>query len=428
MSWLAGLPRPLREEAPRLLGAHHLWLYLPAVALSFVRQRALQLLLYLALVALTAWAWLTQEAQPQARLAGLAEALALPALLTAVAWLGLAAVRRAPARGRAIANATVLALLALWAVFKFAAPRGLLLGAGQRLGLALPDLAVLGASYVVLKLAHVVLDAGAAPTLAVRGSTLLALVYFPPTFASGPMHRYEELAPAFEALPGLRARQWRVALRRLAWGAAKAAVAGPYLARWCLPILAAPGAHGAGELWLAMYAYAALIYLDFSGVSDLAVGLGAALGVPVPENFNAPYLKLDLQTFWRSWHITLTRALQAYVYMPVSKRLMKAGLRKRPRLIVLAANVVTFGLCGLWHGATGNYLVWGLYHGLGIFLYTGLPVSLRAPTGEAAQRLSAKGLLWWLLTLQFVCFGWVLFACSLPDAGAAFARMFFLGR
>ena len=159
----------------------------------------------------------------------------------------------------------------------------------------------------------------------------------------------------------------------------------------------------------------------------MAIGIGEAFGIRVPENFRAPYLKLDIQQFWQSWHITLTRWLQAYLFMPLSKRLMKTRLRSKPKLIAGIGYIVTFLFCGLWHGEGLNFILWGLYHGIGLCLYAQLPTHLKAPVGEAAARLSWRGVLWWAITFHFITIGWVLFACPLPQAGQALARMFGLG-
>jgi alginate O-acetyltransferase complex protein AlgI len=165
-----------------------------------------------------------------------------------------------------------------------------------------------------------------------------------------------------------------------------------------------------------------MIYLDFSGLSDVAIGWGAAFGVKVPENFNRPYLQNNIQHFWQCWHMTLTRWLQAYIFMPLSRRLMRTGLRARPRIIMLVGYVVTFTACGLWHGESANFLVWGAFHGLGIFAYTALPTRWRAPAGDE-PRWTLRGIAWWLGTLHFVCIGWVLFACPLPTAWTALGKM-----
>ncbi len=126
--------------------------------------------------------------------------------------------------------------------------------------------------------------------------------------------------------------------------------------------------------------------------------------------------------------MSFTRWLQAYVFMPISRRLMRTRLRKRPRLIMAAAYLTTFVFCGLWHGEGAHYVAWGAYHGAGLFAYTAVPARLRAPAWGDAAGSPLRAALWWVATFHFVCFGWLLFACPLADAGRAFARMFTLAR
>jgi len=122
-------------------------------------------------------------------------------------------------------------------------------------------------------------------------------------------------------------------------------------------IFALPGEHlTAGLSWLAVVCYTLQIYFDFSGYSDMAIGLGRMLGYDFLENFNYPYISRTITEFWRRWHISLSTWFRDYLYIPLG------GNRKGP--LRTYANLVTvFFLCGLWHGASWTFVVWGLYHG-----------------------------------------------------------------
>jgi len=120
----------------------------------------------------------------------------------------------------------------------------------------------------------------------------------------------------------------------------------------------------AGELtfysaWIGIISYTLQIYLDFSGYSDMAIGIGKMLGFDIPENFNFPYLARSVQEFWQRWHITLSSWLRDYIFTPLAIRFRNKGKTG----IVLSA-LITFTICGLWHNAGWNFVVWGLFHGI----------------------------------------------------------------
>lgn len=150
--------------------------------------------------------------------------------------------------------------------------------------------------------------------------------------------------------------------------------------------------------WLGAIAYALQIYYDFSGYSDMAIGMGRMFNYHFPENFNFPYAACSLQDFWRRWHMSLTAWLKDYVYIPLGG--------SRCSFIVSSRNVlITLALCGIWHGASWTFLVWGVYNGLGLVLERGFKRyghMTRCP-GALSYALGR------LYTLVFVLAGWVIF-------------------
>jgi alginate O-acetyltransferase complex protein AlgI len=172
----------------------------------------------------------------------------------------------------------------------------------------------------------------------------------------------------------------------------------------------APGDLGIGAAWLGLICYALQIYFDFSGYSDMAIGLGRMFGFTFPENFAHPYGAESVTAFWRRWHITLSSWLRDYVYIPLG-----GGRCSRPR--VLLNLLIVFALCGLWHGAAWTFLFWGLWHG--VFLVAER-FGILDPLPRAARHI-------W--TLLAVMGGWVLFrADSLAHAGGYFAALAGAGR
>ncbi len=166
-------------------------------------------------------------------------------------------------------------------------------------------------------------------------------------------------------------------------------------------------ANTAGELWerlaedaslvgslLAVLFFALQIYFDFSGYSDMAVGLGRIFGFRFPQNFNYPYISNSVTEFWRRWHITLSSWFREYVYIPL-------GGNRRGRVRTILNLIITWALTGIWHGATLNFLLWGLYFALLLILEKFVFANLLAHLPSALSHIYA---------LIFIALGWVIFA------------------
>jgi alginate O-acetyltransferase complex protein AlgI len=161
--------------------------------------------------------------------------------------------------------------------------------------------------------------------------------------------------------------------------------------------------------WLGILAFTFQIYFDFSGYSDMAVGLGKMLGFNFPQNFNHPYQSKSISEFWRRWHITLGTWFREYVYIPLGGN--RKGLSR-----TCINLIITWTLTGFWHGASFNFLLWGLYFGV-------LIVIERLGFGKILEKIPA--FFSTLYTFLIVVFGWVLFDTnSLADAGKFFTAMF----
>ncbi|MCB0013633.1 MAG: hypothetical protein KDE34_17085, partial [Anaerolineales bacterium] len=169
-------------------------------------------------------------------------------------------------------------------------------------------------------------------------------------------------------------------------------------------------------------------YLDFSGYSDIAIGIGLLFGIRLPENFDWPYLQTNLTTFWQRWHITLSNWVRHYLFTPLSRSLLRRQPRPSPTLIVLVAQLATMIAIGLWHGLSWNFLVWGLWHGLGLFIHKQWSDRTRRWYRDL-QATTWPRRLWagltWFITFHYVVLGWVWFL--LPDLTLAWqtlARLF----
>ncbi len=239
----------------------------------------------------------------------------------------------------------------------------------------------------------------------------LLFVCFFPHLVAGPIVRPSQMLPQLAAHPRADAAMQARGLCRIATGLAKKIVIGDYLAQAIVNrVFATPERFTSLEVLLAVYGYAAQIYADFSGYTDVAIGSAALFGYELPENFAAPYLAGDLQEFWHRWHISLSSWLRDYLYKPLGGS--RGGPMKTYRNLML-----TMILGGLWHGASWNFVVWGTLHG-GALAVTRLWQRARAstatllPSSAAAVRTIAT-----LATFHFVCFAWVFFrAPTFADA------------
>jgi D-alanyl-lipoteichoic acid acyltransferase DltB (MBOAT superfamily) len=228
----------------------------------------------------------------------------------------------------------------------------------------------------------------------------LFVTYFPHLIA-GPIIHHKEIMPQFDARQTYTP-QLESIVRGLTWFAAglfKKVLLADNLGPYVEPAFksAAAGAHIAfADAWLATATYALQIYFDFSGYSDMAIGLALTMGIKFPLNFNSPYKADSLIDFWRRWHMTLSRFLRDYLYIPLGGN-RKGSTRRYINLMV------TMMLGGLWHGATWNFVAWGTIHGIGLtlnHLWRGLSVRL----GISLPRPVAI-----TITLFVVMLGWVPF-------------------
>jgi alginate O-acetyltransferase complex protein AlgI len=159
-----------------------------------------------------------------------------------------------------------------------------------------------------------------------------------------------------------------------------------------------------------MLAYTAKIYFDFTGYSDIAIGVSGLLGLRIPENFDRPYWSTNISVFWRRWHMSLSTWIRDYIFIPL-------GGSRRPPLITMLNLLVAMALAGLWHGAAWTFVIWGLWQGLGLTVHRIWSLVVVPRVGVLAHPGVAVTALSTILTFAFVVVGWVFFAAaSLGDA------------
>jgi alginate O-acetyltransferase complex protein AlgI len=300
--------------------------------------------------------------------------------------------------------------------------------AGQDAGLASPlDLGWLGFSYVAFRLIHTLRDrqTGILPAVGLRD--FITYVVFAPAYTAGPIDRLERFAAEVQTLPALNGRdphRLTVAFGRISVGLFKKFVIADSLALFALDSTRAAQTESAPALWLLLYAYGLRLFLDFSGYTDIAIGLGMLFGVQLPENFDRPYTRTSITAFWQSWHMSLTNWVRFYIFSPLSRSLLRRQPRPTNEQIQFFCHISTMLIMGLWHGVTGPFVVWGLWHGLGLFchkLWTDRTRKWYLGLRDRPRTRLAWAVTGWLLTFHFVMLGWVWF--SMPDMTTA-ARVF----
>ncbi len=318
------------------------------------------------------------------------------------------------ARKRLVTGAVAanLAILGWFKYYGFFATSLINLFARVGIDLPIPLLAItlpVGISFFTFQALSYVIDVYRGTE---RPTTLLDfglyLAFFPQLVA-GPIVRSSEFLPQLEQRRDPRRVAGAEGLLLIAGGLFKKVVVANTLAVGIVdPVFAGPQNFSAPAVAVAIYGYAIQIYADFSGYTDIAIGAALLMGFRFPQNFDSPYAAVSLQDFWRRWHMTLSRWLRDYLYIPL-------GGSRRGTANTYRNLMITMVLGGLWHGAAWTFVFWGTLHGLGLAWE-------RWRSGMLPVRAPA-----WLrrvVTFHLVCLGWVFFrADSLGTAGLILSRL-----
>jgi alginate O-acetyltransferase complex protein AlgI len=344
---------------------------------------------------------------------------------------------------RVVLTVSIIFLTALFVVVKWPPALEAIAGwwrglTGQDVTLAAPtDLVWLGFSYVMFRLIHTLRDrqTGILPDLSLK--TYLTYVLFAPAFVAGPIDRAERFQADIHKLgplQGLDPPRWGLGLWRIAQGLFKKFVIADLLAQgMSLTPALAEQTQSPLMLWVLLFGYGLRLYFDFGGYTDIAIGLGILFGIRLPENFNRPYTRTNITTFWQSWHMTLSNWARFYVFTPLSRNLIRrrkpgAPLNLSSTAIVLLSHLATMSVIGLWHGITWTFFIWGVWHAAGLFVHKQWSDRTRKWYRHLQTRPGARrawALAGWALTFLFVMLGWVWFLLPTPQlALQTFAGLF----
>ncbi len=280
-------------------------------------------------------------------------------------------------------------------------------------GVAIPHIVMpIGISFYTFQVITYIVDLYTGKTKRQKNPLLFALyIMFFPQLIAGPIVKYSEVAENLEA-PDVSWDNVRYGICRFITGLGKKVL----IANQAGYIASAIqdnqlSSLTTGMTWLCVIAYTIQIYFDFSGYSEMAIGLGKMFGFHFPENFIDPYTSASVSDFWRRWHVTLGRFFREYVYIPLGGNRVK-----RWRWIL---NIfIVWALTGLWHGASWNFVIWGVYYGILIVIERVTGIDKKLP-----KALS------WIFTMFIVVLGWGIFMCdgiTLRETAGFLAKLFFI--
>jgi alginate O-acetyltransferase complex protein AlgI len=273
----------------------------------------------------------------------------------------------------------------------------------------------LGMSFFAFEFVHYLYDVRQGHEPIRNPLRFLLFAIFFPSLVAGPIKRYEQYQPSLQrGAESVDLADVALGLRRIAMGFFKKVVIADNLTlalAYYAPqtdALIHFGGLTLASRWIVFLMLGMRILMDFSGYSDIAIGLARLLGITLPENFNWPYAATSVQEFWLRWHISLSSWIRDYVYIPLGGN--RHGLLRK-----IFNGFVAFALVGLWHGPAWNFIAWGVYHGVGLGVsanYAAIP--LLGP--RLKKLLDMHRPFCWVLTQLFVWLGWLLFFYPVTQA------------
>jgi alginate O-acetyltransferase complex protein AlgI len=284
---------------------------------------------------------------------------------------------------------------------------------GARIGL-LNILLPLGISFFIFQKIAYLLDCHRQRIVPHSFRDHLLYVSFFPQLIAGPIVHPSELLPQLKRLRALRVDDFSVGIAFFAIGLFKKVCMADHLALLARPVFAAADAGAPivfAEAWIGVLAYTFQIYFDFSGYCDMAIGVARMFGIRLPINFNSPYQSTSVIEFWRRWHMTLSRFLRDYLYIPLG-----GNRHGHARAMINLMTVMLLG--GLWHGASWLFVIWGGLHGVYLMVNHQIRRLRPRPSGRIEAALG------WLATFVAVSVAWVFFrAPTLDGATSILATM-----
>jgi D-alanyl-lipoteichoic acid acyltransferase DltB (MBOAT superfamily) len=282
-----------------------------------------------------------------------------------------------------------------------------------------PTLLPLGISYIMFRLIHYIIEVYRKKASRSSFIDFGLYVLFFPTFLAGPVERFQRFHAQTMEMKGPDVSGINQGLFRILLGIAKKFILSDNLIRWIIPVLHSPGNHPRFLVLLCIYGTAIQVYLDFSGYTDMALGISRLFGYKIMENFNRPFLQRNIALFWRNWHISVYSWIRDYFFFPFF------GYRASNLKIYLGI-FTTMIVFMLWHKGNLNFLLLGIYHGLGLVVWQLFQETKRKyPLIRRWSSRSYVNPVAIFFTFTFVSFGFLFFYLDLPQIYAVLDKIFY---
>ncbi len=274
----------------------------------------------------------------------------------------------------------------------------------------------IGLSYVLFRMIHWLVESYRGTLRNQHFIPYVNYLLFFPTFLAGPIDTFNNFNYWVENTHvRFQSRMALAGIARIFVGTVKTFLIVPLMLPYATDYQTLlPHFSAVGSIVLAAVLYTFYIYIDFSGYTDIAVGTAYLLGIRTPENFNQPYLSANPSEFWKRWHMTFSNFLKIYVFKPIVRLINRFSVARYRILVSVMGYMVTFTVCGLWHGTTMNFLLWGWWHGVGLSVYKIISSKIQKPVGNLWKWIGV------VLTFVFVTIGWMFFNYSMEELHTIF--------
>ena len=277
----------------------------------------------------------------------------------------------------------------------------------------------IGFSYFAFRMLHALIESKKRGGVSISLKAYLGYLLYFPAFLAGPIDRIDHFQEEILSNKKLLIEDLMYAGERIAIGLFQKFILADLLAIISINETLAETITSKFWMWFVVIIYAFRIYFDFNGYSHLAIGISRLLGIQLPENFNKPLLSPTLTIFWNKWHITLTQWFRAYYFNPATRYLRKNCKSINSNFIMGLMQITTMVLIGLWHGISYNFIAWGAWNGIGLFVQNRV-------TGFVKKKTVARKPLWQIspvyrvistmITFIYISLGWVWFEMPTLDA------------
>ncbi len=297
----------------------------------------------------------------------------------------------------------------------------------QSINLASSDeIAWVGYSYIAFRIMHALIESKKRMGLDVSLRSYLGYLFYFPAFLAGPIDRIDHFQEEILSNKKPLAEDLLNAGELIAIGLFQKFILADSLAIISINETLSATITSKYWMWLVVIVYAFRIYFDFNGYTNIALGISKIIGIQLPENFNKPLLSPTLTIFWNNWHITLTQWFRAYYFNPMTRFLRTKFRSLNSQFIMGFMQITTMVLIGLWHGISYNFIAWGVWNGIGLFLQNKITGFITRKTGSGKpfwQISEIYKTFSIILTFLYISLGWVWFALPTLDASM---RVFFV--